>query len=123
MHEGTVTSQIVENVLREAQKRNAKRVLEVQIEIGKLTFLNPEQVRFWYETLIKDTILNGSKLVIEEKEGVVRCPECGYKGGFDYVDDPAFHTLTPTLNCPKCGGIVEIVGGRDCFIKRVKMLI
>ncbi|RLG93101.1 hydrogenase maturation nickel metallochaperone HypA, partial [Candidatus Bathyarchaeota archaeon] len=57
MHEGTITSQIVENVLREAQKRNAKRVLEVRIEIGKLMFLNPEQVRFWYEMLTKDTVL------------------------------------------------------------------
>lgn len=124
MHEGAITSQIVENVLREAEKRKAKSVLEVRLEIGKLMFLNPEQVRFWYQMLTKNTILEGSKLTIEEKEGVVKCPKCGYQGDFKYInDDPAFHVPTPTLNCPKCDGTVEIVGGKECLIKKVKMLI
>ncbi len=123
MHEGSITSQIVENVLREAEKRKAKRVLEVHLEIGKLMFLNPEQVHFWYQMLTKNTILEGSQLLIEEKPGTVKCPKCGYEGDFQYVDDPALHMPMPTLNCPKCDGTVKIVSGKDCFIKTVKMLI
>ena len=123
MHEGSITTQIVENVLREARKRNAKKVVEVHLVIGKLTFLNPEQVRFWYDILTKETIMDGSKLVIEESEGVVKCPSCGYEGNFKYADDPTFHVPTPTLSCPKCDGIVEIVGGKDCLIKNIKMLV
>ena len=123
MHEGSVTTQIVESVLEEAGKHEAKRVAEVHLVIGKLTFLNPEQVRFWYEVLTKDTIMEGSKLRIEEKNGLVRCSECGYEGGFKYEDDPIYHIPTPTLRCPKCGGIVEIVGGRGCLIKSVKLVV
>ncbi|MBX5326387.1 MAG: hydrogenase maturation nickel metallochaperone HypA [Candidatus Bathyarchaeia archaeon] len=123
MHEGSITTQVVKNVLQEANKRNAKKVVEVQLVIGKLTFLNPEQVRFWYEILTKDTIMKGSRLIIEESEGVVKCPKCGYEGDFKYVDDPAMHVPTPTLNCPKCGGTVEMVGGKDCLIKNIKMMI
>ncbi|MEM2102004.1 MAG: hydrogenase maturation nickel metallochaperone HypA [Candidatus Bathyarchaeia archaeon] len=123
MHEGSITTQIVKNVLQEANKRNAKKVVEVQLVIGKLTFLNPEQVRFWYEILTKDTIMAGSRLIIEESEGIVKCPKCGYEGDFKYVDDPAMHVPTPTLNCPKCGETVEIVGGKDCLIKNIKMMI
>lgn len=123
MHEGSVTTQIVQSVLSEAEKRKAKKVVEVQLVIGKLTFLNPEQVRFWYDVLTKDTIMQGSKLLIEESQGMVRCPKCGYEGGFKYVDDPALHVSTPTLNCPKCNAIVDIVGGKDCLIKNVKMLV
>ena len=78
VHEGSITTQIVESVLQEAKKRNAKKVVEVQLVIGKLTFLNPEQVRFWYEVLTKDTIMESSKLKIEESEGIVKCPRCGY---------------------------------------------
>jgi len=123
VHEGTITSQIVENVLREAEKHKAKRVLEVHVEIGEFMFLNANQVRFWYQVLTKDTILEGSEIFIEEKKGVVKCSKCGYQGNFQYVDDPAFHMVTPTLRCPKCDGIVSIVSGRECSIKRVKMLI
>jgi hydrogenase nickel incorporation protein HypA/HybF len=123
VHEGSITTQIVENVLKEAKKRRAKKVVELQLVIGKLTFLNPEQVRFWYEILTKDTIMQNSKLDIEESEGIVRCPNCGYEGNFKYVDDPALHIPTPTLNCPRCNRVVDIVGGKDCLIKNVKMLV
>ena len=123
MHEGSITTQIVGSVLQEAKKRNAKKVVEVHLVIGKLTFLNPEQVRFWYEMLTKDTIMEKSKLVIDESEGIVKCPNCDYEGDFKYVDDPALHIATPTLNCPKCNATVKIVGGKDCLIKNVKMLV
>ena len=123
VHEGSITTQIVESVLKEVEQRKAKKVVEVNLIIGSLTFLNPEQVRFWYEMLTKDTILEGSKLVIEEGEGTVQCSKCGYKGNFKYVDDSAFHVPMPTLQCPKCDGSVKIVSGKDCVIKSIKMLI
>jgi hydrogenase nickel incorporation protein HypA/HybF len=123
VHEGSITSQVVECVLKEANQRRAKKVVEVCLVIGSLTFLNPEQVRFWYEILAKDTILEGSELVIEESGGTVKCSKCGYEGAFKYVDDSAFHISMPTLQCPKCEGLVEIVSGRECVIKSIKMLI
>lgn len=118
-----MTTQIVENVLQEAEKHNAKKVTEVHLAIGKLTFLGIEQVRFSYDLLVKDTVMEGSKLHIEEKNGVVKCSSCGYEGDFKYEDDPMYHLPTPTLLCPKCGGIVEIVGGRECTIKSIKLVI
>ena len=123
MHEFSVTSQIVESVLKEAKKHNAKKVVEVHLDIGKLTFLGLEQVRFSYEVLSKGTIMEGSKLHIQEKDGVVKCTSCGYEGDFKYEDNPIYHIPTPTLHCPKCGETVEIVAGRECTIRDVKLLI
>ena len=123
MHEFSVTSQIVEAILKEAEKHSAKKVVEVHLDVGKLTFLGLEQVRFSYEVLVKGTIMEGSKLRIEEKDGIVKCSSCGYKGDFQYEDDPIYHIPTPTLHCPKCGETVEIVGGRECTIRDVKLLI
>jgi Zn finger protein HypA/HybF involved in hydrogenase expression len=51
MHEYSITTQIVESVIEEAKKREAKNVLEVHLVLGDLTFLNPQQVNFWYEAL------------------------------------------------------------------------
>jgi len=118
-----MTTQIVQNVLQEAEKHNAKKVVEVHLIIGKLTFLGIEQVRFSYNILVKGTIMEGSKLHIKEKNGIVKCSSCGYEGDFNYEDDPAYHVPTPTLRCPRCGGDVAIVGGRECTIKSVKLIV
>ena len=122
MHEFSMTTQIVNYVLEEAKKHNAKRVNEVHLIIGKLTFLGIEQVKFTYDLLVKGTIMEGSKLHIEEKDGVVKCNNCGYNGDLKYEDDPVYHVPSPTLNCPKCGGVVNIVGGKECTIKSIKLI-
>jgi len=123
MHEFSVTSQIVQSVLTEAEKRGAKKVTEVHLMIGQLTFLGLEQVRFAYEALIKGTIMEGSRLIIEEQEGAVKCNRCGYEGGFKYENDPLYHVPVPTLKCPQCGNIVSIAAGKECTIKRIKMMV
>jgi hydrogenase nickel incorporation protein HypA/HybF len=123
VHEFSVTSQIVQNVLAEAEKRRAKKVTEVHLTIGKLTFLGLEQVRFAYEALTKDTIMDGSKLIIAEQEGTVKCNNCGYQGDFKYADDPLYHVPVPTLKCPKCNSTVTIIQGKECTITNIKMMI
>ena len=123
MHEFSVTSQIVQSVLAEAEKRGAKKVTQVYMTIGKLTFLGLEQVRFAYDALTKGTIMEGSKLIITEQEGMVKCATCGYQGDFKYRDDPLYHVPIPTLKCPKCGSTVSIAQGKECTITNIKMMI
>jgi len=123
VHEFSVTSQIVRSVLEEAEKRKAKKVTEVHLVIGKLTFLGLDQVRFAYEVITKGTIMEGSTLNIEEQEGIVKCNNCGYEGDFNYEDDPLYHVPVPTLKCSKCGKVVSIVAGKECTIKSIKMMV
>ncbi len=118
-----MTSQIVQSVLAEAENRKAKKVTEVHLVIGELTFLGIEQVRFAYEVLTKGTILENSKLVIETQNGEVKCDNCGYKGGFKYEDDPLYHQPVPTLKCPRCGSPVKIIAGKECIVKSIKMMV
>jgi hydrogenase nickel incorporation protein HypA/HybF len=123
VHEFSFTSQIVQNVLAEAEKRKAKKVAEVYLIVGELTFLGLDQVRFAYEVLTKGTIMEGSKLIIKEQKGMVKCSQCGYEGDFKYDDDPLYHVLVPTLKCLQCGNVVKIIGGKECIIKSVKMMV
>lgn len=113
----------MQNVLEEARKRGAKKVKEVSLVIGKLTFLGLEQVRFAYKILTEATILEGSNLLIKESEGVVKCNSCGYEGDFKYEDSPLYHLSMPTLHCPKCGDIVRIVGGKECTIESIRLVV
>jgi len=123
MHEYSMTTMIVDAVLEEARRHDAEKVLEVELVIGEFTFLNPEQVEFWYKVLSeRDSILKGSKVRIELRRGYIRCPKCGYEGKLMYRDDTAYHLMVPTLLCPECKGIAEIITGRECTIKRIRLL-
>jgi hydrogenase nickel incorporation protein HypA/HybF len=118
-----MTTQIVNYTLEEAKKHNAKRVSEVHLLIGKLTFLGLEQVKFAYNLLVKNTILEDSKLQIEEKNGVVKCNNCGYSDDLKFEDDPVYRIPFPTLTCSKCEGVVTIVGGKECIIKSIQLVV
>jgi hydrogenase nickel incorporation protein HypA/HybF len=117
-----MTTQIIENVLEEAKRHDAKKVTEVHVVIGKMTYLGVDQVRFAYKILAEDTIMKGSKLFIEEKDGVIECGSCGYRGTIPFEDDPAYHVPIPTLQCPKCKKTAKIVEGKECTIKSIKMV-
>lgn len=121
MHEFSRTSQIVEAVLSEAEKQHAAKVIEVELEIGDLTFLGIEQVRFAYEILTDKTIAKNSKLKINQIQGRGRCDSCGYDGPLSYLDDERFHIIVPTFNCPRCGKPLSISAGRECVIKRIRI--
>lgn len=117
-----MTTQIVEGVLGEAKKHGAKKVTEVHLLIGKLTFLGIEQVRFVYNILVEDTIMKDSRLIIRETDGAIECPSCGYKGPIKFQDDLMYHVPTPILKCPECGKAAKIVQGKECTIKRIRMV-
>jgi hydrogenase nickel incorporation protein HypA/HybF len=121
MHEFSRTSQIVEAVLTEAEKQSAAKVMEVEVEIGDLTFLGLEQVKFAYKILTDQTIAKNSKLKIKRIPGRGKCNGCGYEGPLSYLDDPQFHISFPTFNCPRCGKPLSVSAGRECIIKRIRI--
>jgi len=122
MHEFTVTSWIVDALLDLAKKQGASRVVEVHLRIGSLRALSIEQVKFCYGVLSQRTVLEGSKLVVEEVPGKLRCSACGYQGEFNPHDD-AFHFGIPPLECPECGEALVVEGGDECVIEKVRMLL
>ncbi len=46
MHELSMADAMVKTVLDVAEKNDATEIIEVTIEVGKLTMLNPEQLKF-----------------------------------------------------------------------------
>ena len=123
MHEFSITTQLVESVADEARRKNAKKVLEVHLIIGDLTLLGASQIRFAYKLLTQDNIMKDSKLYIRHKKGKVKCDKCGYKGDIMFRNNPVYHTAFPTLACPRCNSTVEIIQGKECVIKSIRMYV
>ncbi|MFO8110657.1 MAG: hydrogenase maturation nickel metallochaperone HypA [Thermoplasmata archaeon] len=120
MHEYSVMRQLLTALEDELEKQGIDRVKEVELHIGELTFLGKEQLEFAYEVMTKDSFLEGSTLNVVIVNGEVRCDHCGYQGGIEYVDDPAFHYNIPIITCPKCGEKPKLIKGKETTIVGVR---
>lgn len=73
MHEMAITQEIVE-ILR--ARAGGRRVRRVVLEIGKLSAVEPEAVRFCFELCVEGTPAEGAALEILEPPGRARCRAC-----------------------------------------------
>ena len=121
MHEFSVMSEIVKGIIDEAEKRNALRVERVTVEIGEYTMLGKEQLRFAFDVVSKGTLLENAELDLRTVAGTIEC-ECGFEGEVPPAEDTP-HKSLPIMECPKCGGVAKIVGGRECVIRDIRMVV
>ncbi|MFB0560111.1 MAG: hydrogenase maturation nickel metallochaperone HypA [Candidatus Lokiarchaeia archaeon] len=125
MHELSTAVSIVETVTRVAEANNVKKILEINVEIGQFTFINPEQLRFLFEIAADKTPLKYSQLNILIVPGKLHCNDCGYSGDAVSEEDQKKAHLLPlvgfTAKCQKCNSSnTEIIGGRELNIKNIK---
>ena len=74
MHELGITQQVVEAVVAHANGSTVKRI---RLEIGKLTAVMPEAIRFCFDVCAEGTPVEGAELEIVEIPGLGRCRRCG----------------------------------------------
>lgn len=74
MHELSITQSIVEIC---SERAAGARVRRVTVEVGRLTCVTAEALRFCYELCTERTPLAGSELAIVEIPGHARCRGCG----------------------------------------------
>ena len=88
------------------------KVERINLKIGKLAAVVPDSLRFCFDVAIKDTPLDGAKLVIEELPVVARCNDCDNEWT---IDQPAF-------TCENCNsGSLEILSGRELDIESIEI--
>ena len=74
MHELGITQEIVALVEEYAGGRRVSRVV---LEIGKLSAVLPDAVRFCFDLCAEGTAAEGAVLEIVETPGLARCRSCG----------------------------------------------
>lgn len=122
-HEMSVAEAIAVTVLKSARGERAQKVETISLEIGELTFLNPEQVTFWLRELFKNSEASDAEISWKTVPAKVRCKVCDYEGPLEVKDDPLLHTTLPVFACPRCGrGGLEIVEGKDYVIRSIEIL-
>jgi hydrogenase nickel incorporation protein HypA/HybF len=118
MHEVSVVSSLVNAVIAELDKYNVVKVNSVTVVIGDLTNLGEEQMKFAYEIVTRDTILEGSEMIVEHEPIILSCKSCGFEGPARVLTDPDFDTHSiPILSCTQCNGPVNVVKGQSCMVR------
>jgi len=114
---------ILRIALMQAEKYSATSILEINLTVGELTLLNPDQLRMAFEVLSEGTCAQKAKLNIETVETRIKCSRCGYVGSLSF-EEPQIHLgyARPFLKCTVCGSRdLELVSGRECTIKNIKV--
>ncbi len=120
MHELSIASTLVENVLEFAAAPPPKKIQRVLLQIGELTAVEPEQLKFCYASVTRETEIEDSILEIEQVPAEVSCPHCGYAGAPKYWEEAHTAGRVATLECPRCGKLAETTHGHDCTIRTIR---
>jgi len=99
----------VREILEEhALSQHFSQVSKVTLEIGKLTCVEPESLRFGFDVVMKGSMAENAELVITELDGVGFCQQC----------QKELTLLSLYDTCDYCGKpIVEIKQGLEMKIK------
>ncbi len=112
MHELAITQSMLDLVLEQAEKAEAKSVGKINLVIGEMTGVVDRSVRFYFDFLSKGTAAEGAALAFKVVPTTARCRNCAkdFKlGEFDWT-------------CPYCqSNNMEIVAGKELFVESIEV--
>lgn len=109
MHEMAITQGIIE--LCEGYS-SGRRILSVDVEIGALSSVVPDAVRFCFEACSSGTLLEGAKLNIYKVAGRGTCGKCGADMALESLYDP----------CVACGVFgVTVTAGEEMRVREIEV--
>ena len=108
MHELSITESVVETVV---ERLGEKRVVRVVLEIGKLSGVVVDSVRFCFDLVTGGTTLEGARLEVDEPPGLARCRSCGKES-----------EMNDLLAMCACGSTeLDVIAGEQLRIKEVEV--
>lgn len=107
MHELGITEDIIAIATQHAQ---GARVRRLTLEIGQLTAILPDSIRFCFDVCAQGTLLEGATLEILEIPGVGQCCACGQR-----------QALTQPYGVCSCGSLtLDILQGEELTLKELE---
>ena len=92
MHELAVTQSILDISLRHAQKVDAKRIVSINLVMGRFSSIVDDSVQFYWDMIAEGTIAQGANLHFERIPAEMTCQDCGH----------VFEPTEETFACPSC---------------------
>jgi hydrogenase nickel incorporation protein HypA/HybF len=108
MHELGIVTEVVAAVEGRAAGRRVRRVV---LQIGQLTAIAPDAVRFCFDLVAEGTAVEGAVLEIVETPGRARCRAC----------DSEIGVAWPIFACA-CGAVdLDVLAGDEVLIREMEV--
>ncbi|MBK8814742.1 MAG: hydrogenase maturation nickel metallochaperone HypA [Methylococcaceae bacterium] len=108
MHELSLLENVREILEEHSVSQNFTQVTQVTLEIGKLSCVEPEALRFGFDVVMKGSLAENARLIMTELDGLGLCQQCGKQLVMETLYEP----------CASCGSPdVKIFQGREMKIK------
>ncbi len=121
MHELSTAQSILSTALRVATQNRAEKVVEIVLEINALSYLNRDQLTFCLKLLSENTMAEGARIRITERDVKSSCNECGFNGSVKMGSGDHFEALA-SMRCPRCdSGDIKVEGQTDCVLKKIRV--
>lgn len=108
MHEMSVATTLLAQVLTSAEANRLTTIETVTVELGQLRLVVPEALGMAFAALATGTLAAGARLELHDIPAQARCRACG-KSYAPGIDD---------FRCPACGRAeAEILAGDDIILR------
>ncbi len=112
MHEMSLAEGVLQVIEDYAEKEGYSRVKTVWLEIGRLSGVEVEAMRFCFDAVTRGSLAEGAALEIVETEGQGWCLVCGKTVPLAARYEP----------CPECGDFqVQVAGGTEMRVKELEV--
>ena len=113
MHELSLCEQVLDILEQQAQTQQFRQVKAVYLEIGQLSGVEAEAMRFCFDSVMRHTLADGATLWIESSPGLAWCERCQQQVKLTARYEP----------CPFCGhGGLEIQAGEQMRIQQLEVI-
>ncbi|MDO9047945.1 MAG: hydrogenase maturation nickel metallochaperone HypA [Methylobacter sp.] len=108
MHELSLLENVREILENHAVSQKFSKVTKVTLEIGKLSSVEPDALRFGFDVVMKDSLAENAELIISDIAGLGVCQQCSLQVEMETSHDPCSHCGSP---------FVKVIQGADMRIK------
>jgi hydrogenase nickel incorporation protein HypA/HybF len=112
MHEMALCEGVLQIVETTARRHAAVRVKAVRLEIGQLSHVEPEALRFAFDVVTRHSLAQGARLEIDDVPGAAWCMQCAAPVAIARRGD----------GCPACGSYqLQVTGGDKMRVKDIEI--
>jgi hydrogenase nickel incorporation protein HypA/HybF len=113
MHEMSLAQSIVEIVERTAAANGGGQVSAVRLEIGALSHVEVEALRFCFDAVTRGGAAEGARLELDSPPGQAWCMPCGATVPLARLGDA----------CPHCGSHqLQVTQGEEMRVKDIELI-
>ena len=113
MHEMSICEGILQVLETESEKKQYSRVKKVAVEVGPLSGVEVEALKFSFDVVMKGTLADQAELIVLEVPATAWCMKCAESVNIEQRYD----------DCPHCGSAqLQLTGGEELSIKELEVV-